>query len=200
MKKTLILSFIGGMSILFAKEPFERDPSLVFSGEDLPEETKSSLVQKMVERSKSFVYLKMSGADSQPTDSVNVLPGIGVGYRLNAGTSAIDFSVSSIWGRGKDGHRSYYYTVPKATYIHYLAPKSNQSPYAGVGLAWGGLRTKDQREFVGIIPNATVGVEMNRNANWRSFFQLDVSQPALAAKTKGDFPGPIAELSVGAGF
>lgn len=200
MKKTLIFSLIAGMSSLFAKEPFAKDPSLVLSGEDLPEETKSSLVERMVERSKSFVYLKMSGADSQPTDSIKVLPGLGLGYRLNAGTSAIDFSVSSIWGRRTDGRRSYFYTVPKATYIRYFAPARNQSPYAGVGLAWGGLRTKDDREFEGIIPNATVGVEMNRNANWRSFVQLDVSQPAIAAKTKGDFPGPMAELSIGAGF
>ena len=195
MKKTIIISLLSATAALFAKEP-----SLVLSGSDLPQETKASLVEKMNEKSKSFFYVKMSGSDSHPTDSVKILPGIGIGYRLNAGSSAIDFSASGTRGRGKGDSKVHFYTLPKVTYLHYLTPASGQSLYAGAGASWSNLKTKDAKEFEGITPNAVLGCEFNRNATVRTFAQLEVSQPAIAASRKGNFPGPLAEFSIGAGF
>jgi hypothetical protein len=121
---------------------------------------------------------------------------------LISGPSAIDISVNynARYTRDEEGKQdTYYYTLPKANYIHYISPMKSNSFYLGGGMAWGGLKTKSS-EFIGLIPNIAAGYEMNRNAAWRSFFQLDVSQPAVAADRKYEFPKPYAELSLGAGF
>ncbi len=164
-----------------------------------------SLEEKVSSSKRSFGYLRMGVTDSQlPTpDNVQILPGLGLGYRLTSGPAAIDISAS--YNRrdvrtdeGKE--HTWVYTFPKANYLHYASPAKNNSFYAGGGLAWAGIKTKDEREFHGLVPNVAVGYEMNRNAAWRSFVQLDVSQAAIAASQKGDLPGPFAEVSVGAGF
>lgn len=157
-----------------------------------------------VNDTKSFGYLRMGVSDSQlPTDSKRLIPGIGLGYRLASGPSAIDISAAynRRETRTEDGkEETYTYILPKANYLYYLTAKSNNSLYAGGGLAWGGLKTKEQDEFHGIIPNLSLGYEMNRNAAWHSFIQFDVSQPAIAVSQKGDLPKAFAELSLGAGF
>lgn len=158
---------------------------------------------------KSFGYLRMGISDSYlPNDGVqHLVPGLGLGYRLAAGASAIDISASFNRRdiRTDEGKESkYVYTLPKANYLYYVTPTSNNSMYAGAGCAWGGVitdkHTDDESEFHGLIPNVAIGYEMNRNAAWRSFVQLDVSQPAIAASQKGAFPRAFAELSLGAGF
>ena len=162
-------------------------------------------IQEKVSPTRSFGYLRMGVSDSRlPTDGVNtVIPGLGLGYRLTSGSSAIDISASfnrreTRTDEGKE--RTYVYTLPKANYLYYVSAESNNSLYAGAGLAWGGVTTSDEREFHGLIPNVALGYEMNRNAAWRSFVQLDVSQPAIAASQKGLLPKAFAELSLGAGF
>lgn len=198
MKKTLTTALLSlTAALLYAEEPIGV-PSPSANELSLP---KAPRVAEKTLPGKSFLYLRMSAADSHPTDSFQIIPGIGLGYRLSGGNSAFDLSVNYTQGKGVNGtHRAYFYTVPKASYLHYFNPLSDQSFYGGVGLAWGGLKTKDERKFTGLIPSATLGLEMNRKKNWASFVQLDVSQPAVAATVTKPFPGPIAEVSVGAGF
>lgn len=157
---------------------------------------------KEEKRSNSFFYVKMGAGDSHPTNSAQVLPGIGLGYRLNGGNSAIDFSAHYTSGRGVKGdkERAYFLTFPRVSYLRYLSPKSPHSLYGGVGLAWTTLKTKDNRRFNGLTPSATVGYEITRQSRLKTFLQIDVSQPALAESSKGAFPGPVAEASVGFGF
>jgi len=81
-----------------------------------------------------------------------------------------------------------------------LNPTGNQSAYGGIGLAWGGLKTKDEREFEGVVPSATLGMEFFRKSAFRTFAELNVSQPAIARTVSDTFPGPMAEFSIGAGF
>ena len=168
-------------------------------------DVKAPLPSLETKAKKSFGYVKMGVSDSQlPTDGVDqVLPGLGLGYRIAAGSSAIDLSIS---GNRRDiqtadgKEKTYTYTLPKANYLYFLSPAKNNSFYAGAGVAAGGVRTEDGREFHGLIPNVAVGYEMNRNGALRSFAQLDVSQPALAAIQTGILPNTFAEFSLGAGF
>lgn len=156
---------------------------------------------EMVSSKPGFAYLRMAVNDSHPTNSLDIIPGLGAGYRLMSGNGAFDFSANYNSAKGwKNEHKSYFWTLPKAAYIHYLNPESDQSPYAGVGLAWGEVRTKDAREFAGIIPNISLGFEFYRKAPVRTFTELSISQPAIANTVSDKFPGPIAEFSVGAGF
>jgi hypothetical protein len=163
-----------------------------------------SLEEKVSTR-RSFGYLRMGISDSQlPTQGTEqALPGLGVGYRVVVESSAIDISasynrrdVNTDEGRQK----TFVYLYPKANYLYYVSGDSSNSFYAGAGLAWGSVKTADEREFRGIIPNVTVGYEMHRKATIRTFVQLDVSQPAIAAVQTGDLPKAYGELSLGAGF
>lgn len=187
-----------------------KDASSFGAGDPIPNliqlEVKPALpsIEEKVNLRKSFGYIRMGVSESElPKDSLQMLPGLGLGYRLASGPSAIDISASfnrRDFRTDEGKQHTFVYTLPKANYLYYVSPDRNNSFYAGGGLAWGGVRTKDEREFHGLIPNLALGYEMGRNAAWRSFAQLDVSQPAIAASQKGDLPKAYAELSLGAGF
>jgi hypothetical protein len=163
-------------------------------------------IETPVVAKRSFGYLRLGISDSQvPTRSnMQMIPELGVGYRLDSGkSSALDFSASMSrrdFRTAGDKVRAYAYTAPKVNWLYYVSPTKDNTLYAGGGAAWSGQRAKDGSEFQGITPNLAFGYEMNRNAAFRTFIQLDVSQPAVAANLKGAFPGPFANLSLGAGF
>lgn len=171
----------------------------------LPSENKPLTVTigEKVTPKKSFTYLRMGITDTRATHKPQAIPGLGLGYRLTADKAAIDISASYTgeYSRIRDAAESHHYaTFPKLNYLRYLKADENTSMYVGGGLAWGSLRTRNGNQFLGLIPNLALGVEMNRLANWRTFLQFDVSKPAIAASQTGGMPGPIAELSLGAGF
>lgn len=206
MKKEITTAFLT----LAAAFGFAQEATLVpVSGETRPNlvqlEVQPTLsIEERVAPTKSFGYLRMGVSDSQlPTSSKQMLPGLGLGYRLASGASALDLSASfnRRETRSDEGKsRTYIYTLPKANYLYYITPASNNSLYAGGGAAWGGVKTKEGREFHGLIPNVALGYEMNRNATLHSFVQLDVSQPAIAASQRGNLPKTYAEVTLGAGF
>ena len=164
-----------------------------------------SLIREKVGQRRSFGYVRMGVSDSQlSTKDAYILPGLGVGYRIVSGVSAIDLSAAFSrrdFRLGKTKEETYVYTFPKANYLYYTAPLLKETSfYAGGGAAWSSLKTNDGREFLGLVANLALGLELNRNAAWRTFFQLDVSQPAIAASQQGAFPRPFAEFSLGTGF
>lgn len=158
-------------------------------------------IQEKVSTSTSFGYLKMGVSDSE-FDRIDTIPGFGLGYRIHTDTSAIDISASYNYRKTytEEGRETnVHYTLPRVNYLYYLSAKSAHSLYAGGGLAWGGVHSKAET-FVGLIPNVALGYEINRTGTLRSFVQIDVSQPAIAAYKHGKLPTTLAELSVGAGF
>jgi hypothetical protein len=165
-------------------------------------------IQEKVSPKRSFGYVKMGVSDSdlRGTSIDNLqdqaIPGFGAGYRLVSGASAIDFSASynqrdTVTDNGRE--KTNFYTVPKVNYIYYINSNANNSVYAAGGAAWGGVKSAEQN-FVGLIPNVALGMEFNRKGTLRSFIQLDVSQPAIAAVKRGGLPKTFAEISLGAGF
>lgn len=166
---------------------------------------KLQIVEEKVDLSKSFGYIRIGVSDDRMSADLveQVVPGVGLGYRFESGFSAVDISASYNYRTNSSlltKTKTIQYTLPKANYLFIATPASNNSFYAGAGAAWGGLITKDEREFHGLVPNVAVGYEMNRNKAWRSFVQLDVSQFVIATSQAQDLPGPFAELSIGAGF
>ncbi len=163
--------------------------------------------QQLVSPKQGFFYVRFTAGEHDMARATSPVPGLGLGYRRLAGDGTADISVSGI---GISEHRKsrYFWTAPKASYYHYLQPNADKSFYLGGGLAWGGLggRSEDseghtvRRDFVGIIPSATVGYEFAHKQSFLGFTEFSVSQPALAVSHKGSFPGPIAELSAGIGF
>jgi hypothetical protein len=118
-----------------------------------------------------------------------------------AGNGAVDVSANYSSSKGwKEKSSTFFWTLPKATYMHYFNAGSSQSAYGGIGLAWGGLKTKDAHKFEGIVANGTLGVEFFRRSAFGTFAELNFSQPAVARTVSATFPGPIAEFAIGAGF
>ena len=187
--------------------------ALGFAQEAIPEmmpnlaklETTPALpsLKEKISLKKSFGYLKMGVSDSNlQTTDIQMLPGFGVGYRLVSGASAIDLSASfnrrdKVTNDIKE--RTYLYTAPKANYLYYISSTSNNSFYAGGGVAWAGVKTETVK-FIGLVPNIAIGYELNRTGTIRSFIQLDVSQPVIAAVQEGSLPKAFGEVSFGAGF
>lgn len=202
MKKTFATAFLTLATVCgFAQDAV---PEQNLTAAALPLEVKPSLpVEEKSSAKKSFTYLRMGIADSQPVntiDNVNIVPGLGIGYRYMLGASAIDVSASYSQrptAAAEGQQQAHFYTAPKVNYLYYVG-----NLYLGGGVAWGGLVTKDQREFTGAVSNASLGYEFTRTAAVRTFAQLDVSQPipGAALTQVGDFPGPFAEFSVGVGF
>lgn len=200
MKMKLMSVFLTAASAIFAQEQMP-------TTRELPLEVKKSLVDSQT-NSSWFGYMRLGVSDSRPNEMKSVLPGLGLGCRFGLPVGALDLS-ASYTGYDVQAKESYFYTLPRLSYLMYLSPKKEQSFYAGAGLAYGGMKNKDAATFNGIIPNVSLGYEMNRLQNWHSFIQLDVSQPALTTtleKGKSFMQvasaklGPIAECSVGFGY
>jgi len=198
MKTKLMTVFLTAASAIFAQEQMP-------TTRELPLEVKKSLVDSQFNRS-WFGYMRLGVSDSRPNEMKNVLPGLGLGFRYGLPVGALDLS-ASYTGNDVRADGTYFYTVPRLSYLMYLSPKKEQSFYAGAGLAYGALKNTDAATFNGIIPSVSVGYEMNRLQNWRSFIQLDVSQPAIATATQKPYMevakaslGPVAECSVGFGY
>ena len=196
MKKTITTAILTAVAALGFAEP-----TAVKSLSDLTLDRQATRNIEMNAQKPGFAYFRFAAAESTPTSSVQVVPGLGIGYRMMVSNGAVDLSANYSSAKGwKEESSSYFWTLPKASYIHYLNPTGNQSAYGGVGLAWGGLKSKDNREFEGVVPSATVGVEFFRKSAFRTFAELNVSQPAIARTVSETFPGPMAEFSIGAGF
>lgn len=197
-----------GTTLGFAQEtPIETLPTLVQL--DLPPALPKVEEKPLIKS--SFGYLKMGVSDSETVPSEkDIIPGIGIGYRIFSGSSALDISASISSRTTRENEEklsSTSYVFPRVNYLYYPSAKSSNSFYAGGGLSWGAVYSsstsdlsKNSNEFVGLIPNINVGYEMSRMSTIRTFIQLDVSQPVIAATRKGDLPRPFAEISLGAGF
>ena len=67
------------------------------------------------------------------------------------------------------------------------------------------LASADSANFQGLIPSATIGVEMGRTETVRTFIELSVSQPTLRIDSLKNasftnLPRPIGEFSIGIGY
>jgi hypothetical protein len=194
MKHIIFLFVMGFATIAFADQliiPSEIvDSNLKFS---------SSFSNAMKQRSKQgFFYVRFAAAEKNLARGSDILPGLGFGYRRLTGNGAADISISGI-GISERKRNRFFWTAPKASYIHYLTPDAQKSTYAGGGLAWGGIGSSGQK-FVGLISHVTVGYEFLRKQGVIGFSELNISQAAIKVYQKGKFPGPIVECIVGMGF
>lgn len=170
---------------------------------------------KQPESSDGFLYVKMDVADTQVTQTPQwpyntlFMPGLGIGYRRGTVT-AIDISIGGSLKKDKGTYNMHCWSFPKMAFLRYLTPQKESSFYVGAGLNWGEIShkqkmsdlQKQRKSFLGLSPLARIGYEFNHGSknNWRSFFELEVSQPVLAVTKTGNLPGPIAELSVALGY
>lgn len=195
MKKLIFAILISLSAFASVDEPIRTLSSTIGDLDSIPSyqpapETKVS--------KQGYYYVRFSAAESDFQRFGTILPGLGLGYRRLAGSGAADLSFSGIGRKEKQNDR-FFWTFPKASYIHYLSPDNAKTAYIGGGMAWGGVDSK-KGHFVGIIPNAVVGYEFAHKTAFLTFAEFNLSQPAISVYRKGGFPTPIAELSAGVGF
>lgn len=202
MKFALILL---AASCAFTQELSLPNPTLMQPIVTMPEEPKGDPFKK------GTIYFRAM-TETQPTFQNALIPGLGIGYRRSFGPSGLDLSFNYSQGKGwnKDKEQIVW-TTPRLSYLHYMNPSNSHSLYGGIGLGWGGVYTrkteraddfvsKEKSNFVGLIPNIIFGYEALRTSILTSFSELIVSQPLIPSTASGEMPGPIVELSVGAGF
>lgn len=146
-----------------------------------------------------FVYVQFAVAESDLIHTVPLYPGAGIGYRRLVWEGAIDISINVVGRIKKRGRDRFFMTAPKVSYIHYLHPNATKSAYIGGGLAYGRVYVHGN-DFIGIIPNFTVGYEFLRKTSFLGFSELTISQPILSVEQRGSFPGPSIAISTGIGF
>ncbi len=162
-----------------------------------PTAAAAAVGSKVLDPKEGYLYVRFLTSDTDMTHTNAVTPGLGFGYRRLTGDGALDISMS---GNGSDRFRKAFWTLPKASYLRYFTPDKEESFYGGGGMAWGGVHNRKGNEFVGLIPSATVGYEFLHKSTALGFTELTVSMPAVPVYKEGKTMGPIAEISVGAGF
>jgi len=174
--------------------------SVIYEQTPIPAE-KILVAEEVLSVRQSHIYLRMNVMEPNPGSRRPPIPGLGAGYRRTVGKSAIDISAGYSKGRSGSHHpKSELITLPKIGYLFYFSPIQAQSFYVGPAFALGRIRSTAGNRFEGLIAGASVGYEMSRRSNMLSFFQLDVSLPAIPSKLTGKMPGVIAEFAFGAGF
>jgi hypothetical protein len=160
---------------------------------------------------KGSFYAKATSGNN--TNSQDIFPGYGLGYRRSNGKHGLDISFNYARFNRDYNDCSYekfvIWTAPSISYIHYFSPLSANSIYGGVGLGWGesylirntNTSYTEVYDFEGLIPNLMVGYEFLRRESFISFLEFNISQPAVASSLSGsEKPKPYAQLSLGAGF
>ncbi len=148
-------------------------------------------------------YMKLGGGFISLGQTSSFLPVVGIGRRLECFNMGIDYSATLGYQKGLIGNNRsiFFYSIPKILCISFLDTSDTSSFYFGGGTSWGGVVNKNnKRIFHGIMGEAAIGYEMQRNSCMRSFIELDLSQPLIAAYKKGQFPSPTLQIFFGLGF
>jgi hypothetical protein len=191
MKKQIVFGLLTLASSVVAQE----------AATHLAPAADAALVAEKAQVKPSYAYLRLGMNDTQAIEKVQVLPGVGLGYRLGVGPGVVDISASFTGTAQKlEDQPSYYYTLPKASYLYQWDQEAANTAYFGLGAAAVGMKQEAQK-FLGAAACATVGAEMARLGAVRSFVELNVSQPVYAYSSDfAKLPGPVAEVALGLGF
>ena len=148
-------------------------------------------------------YVKLGGTITTLFQQSSFVPIIGFGRRLESSAVAIDYSAKIGYLKGLTGcdHSVFLYTLPKILVIRYAYPYFESSFLYGAGVSFSGVVNHNTNQtFHGVSLEGTIGYELHRCDSMRSFIELEISQPILAAYRKGVFPSPSIGVSVGMGF
>ncbi|OGN61417.1 MAG: hypothetical protein A3F09_03455 [Chlamydiae bacterium RIFCSPHIGHO2_12_FULL_49_11] len=200
MKKQSIILTLLVAAFGFADQPFDSQEIAQMS----PSSDGAPAYEAPVR--KGSIYFRAI-TDSQPSNVANVFPGLGIGYRRSFNHSGVDisFNYSNGKGWGAQNARQILWTAPKVSYLYYFSPQGSQSVYGGLGLGWGGTQLRntaknERSNFLGLIPNFSLGYELLRHSIISSFMEVTISQPLIPSSSSGTSPGPVVEFSLGAGF
>ncbi len=152
--------------------------------------------------SRRFIpYIKLGPEITNLGQQNTVMPGLGLGFRSESNTSAVDCSFSGSFVETKEGETIYHFVAPKLLYLKYLNSHSPSALFVGFGSSWSAIKNEvTKQEFNGLSGVVSVGIERNRSSRIRQILQVDVSQPLLALKAGTSLPLPTIETSFSLGF
>ncbi len=149
---------------------------------------------------RNFGYIKMGAGMSLAKGHRDLGPTIGIGYRIVDVNDCCAVDLSFNFTAAK--HESFY-SMPRIMYLYYFNPNDVSSLYVGGGLSFGfkSINKHHHKSFKGLEAEAVVGYEFNRFSNIRTFVELNLSQPVLAAGShRNNYKMPVLTLSAGIGF
>ncbi|MCB1136965.1 MAG: hypothetical protein KDK78_11905 [Chlamydiia bacterium] len=150
----------------------------------------------------AFTVVRLgAGALSSVDASVPMTPYVGLARRYEKGGSAVE--ISACWAAPEMDrvNDSYYYAIPRIMYLLYAQPHDRSCFFYGAGLSWGKVvDAVEDRKFTGIFGDVSLGYEMQRDSSVRAIVQLDIAQPFIASKMRGDQPPATVMLTMGVGF
>jgi hypothetical protein len=131
----------------------------------------------------------------------------GFGYRHEMDALAVDFGFLNyiIGQETDDSGKTYNGNLIMIQGLYFLTPVTNNSFYAGGGLAYNFMRAReDEKDYSlqGIAGIATVGYEIMRASTVRLFAQFEVTVPfGMMKNGNGDsYYGSAIAMSLGIGF
>jgi hypothetical protein len=139
-------------------------------------------------------------------------PCIGLGFRSETQTDAVDLSFSAarhvtekpVFEESTDLSETLYtlqFFYPKLLYLRYTSPTTSTSPYFGGGLGWSQfINQETASSFSGLTGVLAFGYELGRSSIIRQMTQLEITQPLIASFKKGSTFTPSLELSYCLGF
>lgn len=148
----------------------------------------------------SFSYAKIGVVAIESDNAWVVLPNAKASKRIVSGDSGFDISASIAFHEDK----LFAYSFPKGLYIRYFEPKDLHSMFIGLGGSFGGVvshKNQQKREFIGILGNASLGIEFNRGSKFPSILECEIGIPLISALSHSkEWPSPTLAFNYGFGF
>jgi hypothetical protein len=165
-------------------------------------------------------YARLGVAAIPTENSYSVAPSFTAGKRAIIDVHGVDISTgfSGVYqDRGEfskndiENNLSFFYTIPKITYLRFFEPSSQNKLYGGLGGALGGSHLHHSKrngdhfshftsKFFGLMGNALVGYNFESKV-LSIFMQFDYSQPLIPIyRSHPVVDHPIYEVSFGLGF
>jgi hypothetical protein len=165
-------------------------------------------------------YARLGIAAIPTENSYSVAPSFTAGKRAIIDVHGVDISAgfSGIYqDRGAfskndvEKNLSFFYTMPKITYLRFFEPSCQNKLYAGVGGALGGSHLQHSErsgdhfshitsQFFGLMGNALIGYNF-QSKDISAFMQFDYSQPLIPIyRSHPITDNPVYEMSFGLGF
>ncbi len=191
------------LALLAATQIYAAAPSITSSIDEsamLAEDGSSSIYDANYSR-RFIPYIKLGPGVTNLGQYNTVMPGLGLGFRSESNTSAVDCSFSGAFVETKDNESIFHFFGPKLLYLKYLNSHSPSALYVGFGSAWSSIQNGvTKQEFNGLSGVISAGIERNRSSRIRQIFQVDVNQPLLALRAGTLLPTPTLEASFSLGF
>lgn len=153
----------------------------------------SSILHADQENNSSLYYVKLSAP--VPLRYGSILPTFGVGARFQRDYYGFDLSANLV------PYKSFRYGYLKGICLYYPQPENKNQLYFGFGPGIGSFFSSRTRNRPGIVTlNGVVGYEFRHTPHFKTFIEIELTEPILSFGKHPRVDGPGVVLTGGVGF